>query len=110
MDDWRQAPPHARRAEGAMIEFDFWTAIQARAATVRLATPPGQQAHVDGGSGGGWRVGEHRRGPVLVMGLGDARALQVECPAAERLPTVWSGHAPALEGCGGIPEASLSCQ
>ena len=60
------------------------------------------------GSGGGWRVGEHRRGPVLVMGLGNARALQVECPAAERLPTVWSGHAPALEGCGGMPEASLS--
>ena len=52
MDDWRQAPPHARRAEGAMIEFDIWIAIQARAATVCFATPPGHQAHVDRGSGG----------------------------------------------------------
>jgi hypothetical protein len=77
---------------------------------VRFATPPDHQAHVDGCSGGGWRVGERRRGPMLAMGLGDARALQVECPAAERLPTVWSGHAPALDRYGGMPEVSLSGQ
>jgi transposase len=80
---------------------------RAREATVRFETPPGHQAQVDWGRGWGWMAGERQHVHVLVMLLGYSRALYTEFPAAERLPSLLSGHEHAFDWFGGVPHAIL---
>ena len=81
---------------------------RARDATGRGATPPGPHAPGDGGRGGVGLAGERQHVQVLVLRLGSSRALSPEVTAAARWPPRLSGHAQAVDGCGGVPHESRS--
>jgi len=78
-------------------------ARQARTATVRFETPPGQQAQVDFGQRRVWIGAQHVAAHVFVFTLGYSRRLYATAFPHERLDAVLAGHEQAFEHFGGVP-------
>ncbi|MGH7549080.1 MAG: IS21 family transposase [Gemmatimonadales bacterium] len=78
-------------------------ARQARQATVRFETPPGQQAQVDFGQRRVWIGEQYVAAHLFVFTLGYSRRLYATAFPHERLDAVLAGHEQAFEHFGGVP-------
>jgi transposase len=76
---------------------------QARQATVRFETPPGQQAQVDFGQRRVWIGEQYVAAHLFVFTLGYSRRRYATAFPHQRLDAVRAGHEQAFEHFGGVP-------